>query len=168
MPDSPASSGGASSPALARRPASPSRRVLDRGWQLCEGESDGSGPPGPDAGWLDIGAPLPVAAALERLGRWSLDGPPRDFDAETWWYRLSFDLPEDAAAAPWRLGLDGLATSAQVWLNGEPLLRSENMFRRHECGLAGLRPRANELLLRIDSLSAMLARRRLRRERQRW
>ena len=139
--------------------------MLDRGWQLCQGAPSDMAPPGPDAGWLDIGAPLPVAAALERLGLWSLDGPARDFDAETWWYRLSFDLPEDAAAAPWRLGLEGIATSVQAWLNGKPLLRSENMFRRHECGLAGLHPRANELLLRIDPLSAVLAR---RRPRPRW
>lgn len=151
--------------ASARRPAPPSRRLLDSGWQICQGDPGQTTPPPADAGWRAIAAPQPVAAALAALGRWSLDGPARHFDAETWWYRLHFDAPEDAADAAWVLGFDGLATLAEVWLNGEHRLSSRNMFRRHVVAPATLRTRGNELLLRFDPLDAALTQ---RRPRPRW
>lgn len=163
MPDHAAAAG--PTPAPGRRPPAPSRRRLDRGWRLCQGMPGAGTPPEADAGWLDIDEPLPVAAALARLGHWSIDGPARTFDAETWWYRLGFDLPAEEADAPWVLGFDGLATLAEVQVNGQPVLSSRNMFRRHHLPLSGLRARGNELLLRFDPLEAALAQ---RRPRPRW
>ena len=71
------------------------------------------------------------------------------------------DSPDDLV-----LGFDGLATLAQAWLNGEPLLTSDNMFLAHTCPISGqLRDQGNELLLRFASLDAALA---VRRPRPRW
>ena len=165
MPDTPPVADHPPVQALARRPPAPSRRVLDRGWQLCQGTAGDTAPPAADAQWLEIDEALPVAAALARLGRWSLDGPARAFDAETWWYRLAFDLPDDGVGAPWVLGLDGLATLAEVRVNGLGVLDSRNMFLRHDCVLRGLRAQGNELLLRFDPLDTALAQ---RRPRPRW
>lgn len=150
---------------VGRHAPPPSRRVFDQGWQLCAGPAGSTVPPATDAAWLDIGEALPVAAALARLGQWSLDGPARDFDAETWFYRLRFDLPEGEHAARWVLGLEGLATLAEVQLNGKVVLTSRNMFLRHEVAVEGLRARGNDLVLRFDPLSAALA---ARRPRPRW
>src|SRR5207253_7921124 len=112
------------------------------------GEDDSPGassrPTPPTAGWLAIDGPTTVAAALRDAGQWSLDGPRRDFDDEDWWFRAQFDAqPGDAV-----LGLDGIATCAQVWLNGERIAASTNMFVAQRCDVqALLRPTGNELLI---------------------
>src|ERR1700683_2579493 len=117
------------------------RHPLTSGRQLC------STPPGACNGpetlrraeleWLPATAPSTVAQCLMRAGAWSLESAPFRIDAADWWYRTTFPRPA-ANAGVWILGLDGLASSAQVWLNGSPLLRSDNMFLAHECPLDGL------------------------------
>jgi beta-mannosidase len=144
------------------------REPLRTGWSLCAvppGGDDVQTPPA-DSDWLAITTLAPAAAALRELGRWSLDQPPRRFDAEDWWYRLRFDAPVAAAGEKLFLGFDGLATIAQVWLNGQPLLSSDNMFVAHEREVgAALKPNDNELLLRFRALDSWLAK---RRPRPRW
>ncbi|MEO8654471.1 MAG: glycoside hydrolase family 2 protein, partial [Ramlibacter sp.] len=96
-------------------------------WWMCAAPAAGGDTaPDPDAGWIAIGSPQPVAAALRERGQWSLDAAPRAFDAQDWWYRLRFDHPGEPGE-PMVLGFDGLATLAQVRLNGRPLLDSDNM-----------------------------------------
>ncbi|MBC7955453.1 MAG: glycoside hydrolase family 2 protein [Cytophagales bacterium] len=115
-----------------------------------------------------IKAPLlgPVAAVLRSLGRWSLDGPTRRFDADDWWYRTEFEFPELTATEELWLGFDGLATVADVWLNGHALLHSSSMFVAHEHNVrALLKPGSNSLVLRFHSLDALLA---AKRPRPRW
>lgn len=151
--------------ALAREVPGETRHRLDSGWQLCQGRAGDADAPPADAEWIDIGAPQPVAAALAAAGVWSLDGASRHFDADTWWFRLRFDAPEPGAGGAWTLGFDGLATLAEVWLNGVHLLAGRNMFLRHACVPPDLRDRGNELLLRFDPLDGALAQ---RRPRPRW
>jgi beta-mannosidase len=153
----------------AHTPADPRRLLLDADWELCAAPPKAGAPDpaqAPTHGWQTIGAPQPAAAALRALGQWSLEGSPRRFDAEDWWYRLRFDLPEGVDAASAILGFDGLATIACAWLNSEPLLTSDNMHRAHRCDAAGrLRAHDNELLLHFGALDAALA---ARRPRPRW
>jgi beta-mannosidase len=116
--------------------------------------------------WLPIPELLPAAAALRALGVWSLDAPIRRFDACDWWYRLEFDSPVASGIGRFILGFDGLATIARVWLNGEQLLASKNMFLAHECDISSLlRPSGNVLLMRFCGLDFQL---RKRRQRPRW
>lgn len=145
--------------------AASGRTPLAGAWALARGEPGGEAPG--DAAWLDMPEPMPVAAALAATGHWSLDGPARDFDRECWWYRCRFDAPAGWAVAGGTLRLDGLATLATVWLNGERLLESCNMFRAHALPLGGqaLRAQGNELLIRFDPLADALAQ---RRPRPRW
>ena len=84
--------------------------------------------------------------------------------------------PEGSSPGPWRLELDGLATVADAWLNGEHLLHSENMWVAHQLPVDHLDP-GNVLLLRFSALSPLLAQRRprprwrslqLRSQNQRW
>ena len=144
------------------------RTLLHGGWQICRtapaqpAEAAGlvSAPPG--VNWIDATTLGPAAAVLREAGLWSLDDHPQRFDADEWWYRLTFDAPAAAPGATLVLGLDGLATAAEAWLNGEPLLSSTNMFVAHECDVTHrLQPR-NELLLRFQSLDQLLAARRPR------
>jgi len=144
-------------------------RVSLRGnWAIAE-SAPGPGAaelPPPDAAWMPIAHPIPVAAALRQLNAWSLDGPARAFDSQDWWYRCSFDRPERAQGERIVLGFDGLATLATAWLNGKQLLESDNMFVAHERDVTdALAPTQNELLIRFGALDSALAQ---RRPRPRW
>ncbi|HEY0817437.1 MAG TPA: glycoside hydrolase family 2 protein [Rhizobacter sp.] len=103
-----------------------------------------------------------MAEVMRATGRWSLDGPARHFDEHDWWYRVAFDAEALEGAQAW-MCFDGLATHAEAWLNGEPLLRSSNMFLSHERRIDTLLRRGrNELVLRFVSLDALLAQKRAR------
>ncbi len=115
------------------------------------------------APWVSMARPIPAAAALRDAKQWSLDGPARRFDAEEWWYRARF--PRGDAADEVMLCFDGLATLADVWLNGAPLLTSDNMFLAHEVPVGALLRDENDLVLRFRSLDAALG---ARRPRPRW
>src|SRR5436309_273850 len=71
--------------------------------------------------WLPASVPGTAAAALHAAGRWDFSRPV-DLDAEDWWYRTTFAVPELPAGHPCHLNFDGLATLAEVWLNGRLLL----------------------------------------------
>jgi len=134
-------------------------------WWCTPGPPDGWTVPSDlaedDAGWIAAPVPGTVAAALaedgRHVGRDELDG-------QDWWYRCRFTGPGTSDPGHWVLHLGGLATLADVWLNGRHLVRSESMFAAHDLvtePLAG----ANELLIRFAALDAAL---RERRPRPRW
>ncbi len=115
--------------------------------------------------WLDTSAPGTVADALRRAGLWSLDSAPRQFDDEDWWYKLRFEAPPVQAGLERLLVFEGLATIAEVWLNGVRLLESSNMHLVHECRVTDCLRERNDLLICFRSLSAHLQ---SRRPRPRW
>ncbi len=104
--------------------------------------------------------PGTAAGALLAAGM-SIDG--RDFDADDWWYRCTFTAESPPGQRFW-LELDGLATVADVWLNGTHVLHGENMFLPYSVEVDDLRP-ANELVIRFSALAFAL---RSRRPRPRW
>jgi beta-mannosidase len=155
-------------PPRLKRIAGHDRHLFETGWQLC------STPPGTcdgpealqaaDPKWLPATAPGTVAQCLIRAGAWSLEpGQPR-IDAADWWFRVRFPRPP-AKDGAWVLGFDGLASSAQAWLNGAPILTSDNMFLTHECPLDGRLADDNELLIHFRSLDELL---KAKRARPRW
>ena len=155
-------------PPRLKRVAGYDRHQLTAGWQLC------STPPGAcadpetlrraDVKWLPASAPSTVAQCLIAAGAWNLDPAQPRIDAADWWYRVRFPRPA-ATAGVWVLGFDGLASNAQAWLNGAPLLTSDNMFLTHECLLDGQLAESNELLIRFRSLDELL---KAKRARPRW
>ena len=144
------------------------RTQLRDNWSVCAvspQDADIATPPA-DAVWTPIATLAPAAAALRALNRWSIDDPAKRFDAEDWWYRLELDAPDVAAGTRLVLGMDGLATVSQVWLNGEVLLSSRNMFIAHACEVTEkLQPGRNVVLMRFAALDTQLA---ARRKRPRW
>lgn len=140
---------------------------LDADWQLCA-LAPGAGLPASAADWWPVGRAATAAASLRQLGLWQLDETPRRFDGEDWCWRLEFDRPPtDLGAEPaWVLGFDGLATLAEVWLNGVLLLSSSNMYVAQTAEVTEhLRSHGNELLIRCSALDPALAE---RRPRPRW
>ncbi|MGD0196629.1 MAG: hypothetical protein ABSC56_01800 [Solirubrobacteraceae bacterium] len=98
--------------------------------------------------WLPFTPPGTAAGALRAAGRWQWGvADETELDGRDWWFRATFAAPE---AGRWQLSLGGLATLADVWLNGEHLLRSESMFLAHS--LAVELTRGNELVIRCAAL----------------
>ena len=89
------------------------------------------------------------------------------YDAMDWWYRCTFTRPERPAspADRVRLRFDGLATLADVWLNGHSILSSRNMFRTLGVDVTELLEQENELLIAFRSLDTALDQ---KRPRPRW
>ncbi len=129
-------------------------------WQLACMVSGAAQRPADLPASLDwIAAPVPgtAAQALREAGRWRLEDPPPLHDQDIW-YRTRFD-----GSGRRTLRFNGLATLAEVWLNGRSILVSDNMFLTHEVevDLAG----DNELVVVFRSLDAEIVR---RKGRARW
>jgi beta-mannosidase len=108
--------------------------------------------------------PGTAGAALRGAGLWE-PGAARDLDAEDWWFRCRFAAPDAEPGAETVLALGGIATLADVWLNGEHVLSSDNMHVAHELPAAALRPGENELVVGVRALGPLLGE---RRPRPRW
>ena len=113
--------------------------------------------------WLPAIVPGTVASAIRAHGTLDLERAP-DFDALDWWYRSTFTTPEGAARRR-VLCFDGLATLAEVWLNGTHVLSSDNMFIQHEVDVTDILQDENELVIRFASLTKALEK---QRPRPRW
>jgi len=154
--------------ALASIVGSRAARPLTGAWAIaCMSPGEATSPDGlaalrPD--WIPCDGALPAAAALRAAGLWDLDRP-RDFDASDWWYRCHFSAGENAR--PRRLRFEGLATIADVWLNGTHLLRSDNMFLAHTVDVSRIVSAENDLLLRFHALGPLFAGQ-SRRPRAKW
>jgi beta-mannosidase len=142
-------------------------RALADGWRLAgttPGElADATGLDGLD--WIEAEVPGTVAGALCRGGDrgWQIAD---DLDGRDWWFARSFDAPAQEPAEQVVLWLDGLATIAEVYLNGERLLVSDSMFARHALVLGDRLRDHNDLAICCRALAPLLAR--ARKPRARW
>ena len=140
------------------------RLPLDTGWEAV-GTPPGAADQqlaGLDGSMLRATVPGTAASALLAAGH-PIAG--RDLDAEDWWFRCRFEAPLADSSVETVLRLDGLATLADVWLNGEHMLSSTNMFERHEIRVDTALRASNELVLRFRALASELA---VKRHRPRW
>ena len=99
--------------------------------------------------WLAARVPGTCAEVLQALGE-----DPARADREDVWYRCRIERAD-------ALYFGGLATLAEVFLDGELVLRSRNMFHAHEVPLA----RGGDLHVRFASVASAL---RERQPRGRW
>ncbi len=86
-------------------------------------------PPPSSDHWTPASVPGTVGAALQAAGLWQPDDAV-DFDAADWWYRATLE-----GQGPALLRFEGLATIADVFLDGALVLASDNMFLAHELTL---------------------------------
>jgi beta-mannosidase len=108
--------------------------------------------------WRDAIVPGTVAQSLG-----TAIGETGKYDADDWWYRTRFTAA--LTGAQQRLHFEGLATLADVWLNGTPIIRARNMFVPHTVDVSELLRDENELVICFRALDAELA---LRKPRPRW
>ena len=143
-----------------------SRDVNLTAWQMVRSDQGAISHPDdftfPDEAWIPASSPGTVADALRSAGQWDWLAPPI-LDEHDWWYRCRFrcDLPSAGAS----LNFAGLASLADVWLNGSHLLSSDNMFVAHSVNADRALRRDNELVIRFASLTESLS---VKRPRPRW
>ncbi|HEY4305329.1 MAG TPA: hypothetical protein VGM82_12710, partial [Gemmatimonadaceae bacterium] len=116
--------------------------------------------------WSPAQVPGTVATTARAQNGLDLETAP-DFDASDWWYRCEFaaDVAGDTRSSRDVLCFDGLATHADVWLNGVHVLSSENMFLAHEVDVTSALAATNVLVIRFRSLRQALQ---ARKPRPRW
>jgi len=98
--------------------------------------------------WIRAIVPGTVAQAMQSAGIWNINSPTSLHDADHW-YRTSF-----VGTGKHVLRFNGLATLAEVWLNGEMILRSTNMFVAQNIDVE--LKRDNELCICFRSLDGLL------------
>ena len=147
---------------------SPATTIVFEPWSCCALPSSAIPDPAQlqstSLDWLPATVPGTAASALRASGRWDFQKP-IDIDNLDWWYRTTFASPDRSAARRCNLCFDGLATLAEVWLNGVRLLTTDNMFRAYRLDIAPHLQASNELLLCFRSLTEDLKR---KRPRPRW
>ncbi|MFC5458058.1 glycoside hydrolase family 2 protein [Prosthecobacter fluviatilis] len=114
--------------------------------------------------WFAAQVPGTVAGALCASGKWNHQSPP-EIDAQDWWYRTTLTVAPVSVGEPCVLCFDGLATLAEVWLNGERILSTDNMYRSHRVNVSQKLRSENELAICFRSVAADLKK---RRPRPRW
>ena len=134
-------------------------------WQMTEGsavvEPDVASAVASLTGWQQAEVPGTVASTLRAAKAWSFDTP-KDFDASEYWYRARVvSRSAEPGSSVW-LCLGGLATLADVWFNGEHVLRSENMYLEHELDVTARVREQNEIIIRFAALNPALEARRPR------
>ena len=146
------------------------RIVLDAGWTAQATPAgavlDPAGLAKTAAPAVPAAVPGTVAGALRAAGRWSFAST-ADFEADDWWFATRFEAAPIAPGERAALRLDGLATLAEVWLNGERILSSDSMFIAHAVDVTERLAPANTLAIRFASLPAAWSRA-ARRPRPRW
>ena len=124
---------------------------LDQGWTMAvvpAGAWGFSDAVAADFAFLPAPVPGIAAEALAAAGRFDIAQPTPLHDKDVWYTRV---LDE---AGPCRLRFEGLATVAEVHLDGQVILISDSMFESHEVEVA---PRAGSVLaIRFASLDAHL------------
>lgn len=95
---------------------------LSAGWELCVTEPGET----PAGDWLPAPVPGTVAQALRAAGLYRLGDPLPLHDRDVW-YRVTL-----TGDGPCTLRFHGLATVAEVWLDGKRILSSASMFQSHD------------------------------------
>lgn len=142
--------------------------VLDRGWELAATAPGESVDPRAleRLDWLPARVPGTVTAALRDAGD-AHPGVLDSLDERDWWLRTRFEAAAVASGEEEAiLHLGGIATVADVFLNGTLVLESRSMFEAHAIAVDELLRGENELAIRCHALGPLLRER--RKPRARW
>ncbi len=147
--------------------AEPSQLQVIDGWEAAPSAPDAA--PTPDRidelAWLPAHVPGTAASVLGDA-RALRPEQAAQLDDQDWWFRARFAVLPASAGEEMILRLEGLATVAEVYLNGEPVLTSSSMFARHQVDVGASLQEDNELAIRFRALGPLLRQR--RRPRARW
>lgn len=126
--------------------------AINEDWQLLSTDAGAFDTPATlsnDGPWLAARVPGTVAVALRDAGQWNLASP-APLHHRDHWYRTRFN-----GRGARTLRFAGLATLAEVWLNGTLILRSDNMFIAHDVDVRLIGD--NELCICFRAMDALLS-----------
>ena len=136
---------------------------LDDNWELVQTDPESFADPSAlqegDLVWQPAIVPGTVAQSFSALDK--NNDIPINFDDKDYWYRCRFKAGNYENV----LIFDGLATLADVWLNGKKILSSNNMFVRHKLDVSDSIKDSNKLVICFRSLNHAL---RQKRPRPKW
>ncbi len=141
---------------------------LRDGWQLTNTPPDACSHPAELAAdavdWRAATVPGTVAMVMlnDKPDPWE---PAFDYDSVDWWYQCQFAATGQAPKERVYLHFAGLATLAEVWLNGECVLKADNMFCAYELEVTHSLKKHNELAIVFRSVAQELSR---KKPRPRW
>ena len=140
-------------------------RAIDSGWEAAVTDPDAvADPAGLEAvSWQPARVPGSAAGVIVASGE---DPGAADVDARDWWFRTRFDADPAGPGEEVLLHLDGIATIAEVYLNGMPIATSESMFVAQTVDVGDRLAGSNELAIVCRALTPRLAE--VRRPRARW
>jgi beta-mannosidase len=138
------------------------RVSLNGTWNLTYGPQPLAGPAeAPDSGWPAIPATVPGNVELDLMAAGELDDPSvgnrvydlRKYETYEWWYSRTFPTPDFDKGRSVELVFEGLDCLGTIWLNGERIGDTDNMFITHRFDVTDrLRSDGdNELVVRIAS-----------------
>jgi beta-mannosidase len=113
-----------------------------------------------DPRYRTIPAEVPGAVELDLMRAGLLDDPlvgdnlrkAWELEHGDWWYRTTFEIPDDWRMEDVSLVLDGVDTIATIIVNDVVVGTPANMMIAHELPLAGVaHPGSNELVVHLDS-----------------
>lgn len=116
-----------------------------RAFTAGTGEAEGAHLPGNETGeWLLSDVPGDVHTTLQTAG--VIEDPYyhdyiercRWVEEREWWYRCRFHMPTDLQGDRIELVFKGLDTYATIYLDGQPLGSTRNMFREYRFDVTGL------------------------------
>ncbi len=114
-------------------------------------------------------APVPgtvaMAQASDLSNPWQSIDQLKHLDSKDWWYFTEFEVSNSNKKAMQTLQFDGLATLAEVYLNGEKILEADNMFRGFSVDVSDLINKKNQLAIVFRSQQQALS---IRKTRPRW
>jgi len=140
---------------------------LTAGWELASTVDPPSLAKPESLRFVPAKVPGTVASALRDHQAWRMGDGVR-FDDTHHLFRCRFDAEPASAREEIGLRLGGIATLAEVWLNGDRILQSSSMFASHEVNVSALIRDRNELLIACYPLAAALRERRGCRPAARW
>ncbi len=124
----------------------PAAVALTSGWEFAPDPTDSggardwrSGQRG--TGWQAVSVPHVFDARPD----------PALFHGSVGWYRLRFTAPATPAGFGWAVSFEQVRRHALVWLNGAPVGGHDDPYTPFALPLAGLRPGANTLVVRVDN-----------------
>ncbi len=140
---------------------------LDADWEMASTIGPASPATLISLHFIPARVPGTVASVLREQQAWRI-GDRAPFDASEHWFRCRFEGEPAEPGEEIVLTFGGIATIAEVWLNGEPILKSNSMFASHEVEVSALLRDRNELLIVCRPLTAAMREQRRQPPVARW
>jgi len=140
---------------------------LETGWEMASSPEPADHASATALRFIPAKVPGTVASALRDQKSWRTGADIR-FDAAEHWFRCRFHIDPVESGEKIILRIGGVATIAEVFLNGESILQSNSMFASHELDISSRIREQNELLIVCRSLSAAMRERRRQLPLARW